>query len=277
MTENQNDIIIKTNDFKLKIDSKGTILNYGNLLIKKGDFVTIEGPNGSGKSTFLKLLVNEAGEYCSLESGSIFIDGKNLFDYDSDVLKRSVVVRIDQEESFKKGESAFHALIRPAIVASCDVDNPKEMKKQIKDLALQYYKDYLINFYHDPNSDISKYKSNPKCDYRFMYLQSASSLSGGQQKMIHIMQGIIKAKAIGCKIMLMDEPLNNLDKENKKILLKMIHELRQIDRELTILLITHCKVFPNVNTVLRITNNGNENSAELIRLDECVKPYDCLD
>ena len=82
MTENQNDVIVKTNDFKLKIDSKGTILNYGNLLIKKGDFVMIEGPNGSGKSTFLKLLVNEAGEYCSLESGSIFIDGKNLFDYD---------------------------------------------------------------------------------------------------------------------------------------------------------------------------------------------------
>ena len=57
----------------------------------------------------------------------------------------------------------------------------------------------------------------------------------------------------------------------------MIHKLRQTNRELTILLITHCKVFPNVNTVLRITNNGKENSAELIRLDECVKPYDCLD
>ena len=42
MIENQNDVIVKTNDFKLKIDSKGTILNYGNLLIKKGDFVIDE-------------------------------------------------------------------------------------------------------------------------------------------------------------------------------------------------------------------------------------------
>ena len=44
--------------------------------------------------------------------------------------------------------------------------------------------------------------------------------------MINVLAGIIKAKGCGLKLIVMDEPLNNLDGRNKDILNTLIKELR---------------------------------------------------
>ena len=277
MEELKNQSVIENKNLKIIIDSKGTIVNYGSITINNGDFITIEGANGIGKSTFLNLL-NRDGNYYSIE-GDVLIDNISIFDYDVYELRRSVVANINQNDVFIRGESTYHALIRPAINAIADRNNIKEKKKEIKELAFNYYRKYLYSFFYPHEKNSAKKKrllNNPKADLKFMYFQPVSTLSGGQQKMIHILQGVLKAKTIGCRLLLLDEPLNNLDKDNKKVLIELINDLRDNNKDMAILLITHCKVFPGVNTVLKISDGENENCAELIRLDEYLKPFDCL-
>jgi iron complex transport system ATP-binding protein len=47
--------------------------------IKEGSFVSVIGRNGSGKSTLIKLLAKQFGKY----KGTIFLDGKNIADYEN--------------------------------------------------------------------------------------------------------------------------------------------------------------------------------------------------
>ncbi len=49
-----------------------------NLSISRGEFVSIVGHSGSGKSTFLSLV----GGIARPDSGSVIVDGKNIWDYD---------------------------------------------------------------------------------------------------------------------------------------------------------------------------------------------------
>jgi len=272
--EKTNNLVIQTKNLKIRIDSNDTLINYGNLDIYEGDFVVLEGKNGSGKSTFLKFLNDDGGDYCSKVGGEAFINGKEIGDYKTEQLRRQIV-NINQEDLFIRNESTYHALMRPAINALYDLENKMERKKQIKKWALDFYKDYLVGFFHKDKKEIDKYKNNPKTDLKFMYLCPVTRLSGGQQKMIHILQGIIKAKAINGNIILMDEPLNNLDVENKNKLRDLIKNLRENNPNIAIIMITHCRVFPNINKVIEIKEDGNEHIARIVEFDGYY--YDCLE
>ena len=113
-------------------------------------------------------------------------------------------------------------------------------------------------------------------DKNFKWKTNVNKLSGGQQKFIHILQGIIKAKISNSSLILMDEPLNDLDKENKKILINLIYDLRKSNEKLTILLITHCKVFPGVNAILRIDKIEECNVASYGQLSQEASIHNCL-
>lgn len=69
--------------------------------------------------------------------------------------------------------------------------------------------------------------------------------------MIHVLAGIIKAQICGLQLLIMDEPLNNLDGRNKDILNKLLADLRR--NQIAVVAITHCQIFDGVNKVLQIT------------------------
>ena len=95
--------------------------------------------------------------------------------------------------------------------------------------------------------------------------------------MIHVLAGIIKAKVCGLQLIVMDEPLNNLDGRNKDILNKLMCELRE--QSIAILAVTHCQIFEGVNKVLQISEieNGNQKAILFERKEpshpECLEPF----
>ena len=64
--------MIKLSNVTFGYEENQTVLKNYNLLINKGEFVTILGHNGSGKSTLLKILT----EVLTPTSGEAIVDGK---------------------------------------------------------------------------------------------------------------------------------------------------------------------------------------------------------
>ena len=93
--------------------------------------------------------------------------------------------------------------------------------------------------------------------------------------MIHLLSGIVKAAVVDSKLIIMDEPLNNLDGYNKSVLNKIITELRK-ERELAILMVTHCHVFDGVNKTLTINETAGAVKASVERT--AAEPHrDCIE
>ena len=93
--------------------------------------------------------------------------------------------------------------------------------------------------------------------------------------MLSVLSGIIKAKVCESSIIIMDEPLNNLDGKNKYYLNKIFSEFR--NENVAMLIITHCQIFDGINRVINITDvKTGEVKAEIT--DICVPPHsDCLE
>jgi len=64
------------------------VLRDLSLTIRPGELVAIVGPSGSGKSTMLRLLLG----FESPESGSVYLDGKNLAGLDMEAVRRQMGV-----------------------------------------------------------------------------------------------------------------------------------------------------------------------------------------
>ena len=111
-----------------KGDTKVVALDNISFSVEKGEFVAIVGASGSGKSTLLHLI----GGVDKPDSGSIFIDGKNICDFDEDklaIFRRRQVGLIYQ----------FYNLIpilnvEENILLPLDLDNREVNKKVLDDL-----------------------------------------------------------------------------------------------------------------------------------------------
>ena len=190
-----------------KIYGSGTTkviaLNDVSFSVEKGEFVAIVGASGSGKSTLLHLI----GGVDRPTSGSVFIDGKNIYSYDDDklaIFRRRQVGLIYQ----------FYNLIPilnvvENITLPLDLDNRKPndeyLTQLIRLLGLENRK------YHLPNE-----------------------LSGGQQQRTSIGRALITNPTI----ILADEPTGNLDSKASD---EIIELLKKSNREYkqTIIMITH--------------------------------------
>lgn len=171
--------------------------------VEKGEFVAIVGASGSGKSTLLHLI---GGVDCPT-SGKVFIDGKNIYNYDDDklaIFRRRQVGLIYQ----------FYNLIPilnvvENITLPLDLDNRKPdsgyLNQLIKLLGLENRKDHLPN-----------------------------ELSGGQQQRTSIGRALITNPTI----ILADEPTGNLDSKSSDGIIELLKKSNKEYKQ-TIIMITH--------------------------------------
>lgn len=167
------------------------------LKIEEGDFICVVGPNGSGKTTLIKGLLG----LINPKSGEIVYKG----------LSKTEIGFMPQES---KNDSNFPASVFE-IVLSGTLGRKKfhpfytEIEKS---LALEKLK--LLRIENLKNE-------------RF------SELSGGQRQKVLLARGLVAAS----KLLILDEPSNNLDPTSKDSLYDIISKLNK--QGLTIIMITH--------------------------------------
>ena len=177
---------------------KHIVLKNINMTIEEKDFICIVGPNGSGKSTLIKGILGLLKP----------IKGKVIYND----LKQNFIGYMPQET---KVDSNFPASVMEIVLSgtlNSSGFNPFYRNKE-KEKALHTLK--LLG--------IEKLENRNFCD-----------LSGGQRQKVLLARSLCATS----KLLILDEPSNNLDSKSKKELYKTIKELNE-QYGITILMITH--------------------------------------
>ena len=183
--------------------TKVVALDHVSFSVEKGEFVAIVGASGSGKSTLLHLI----GGVDRPTSGKVFIDGKDIFNFNDDklaIFRRRQVGLIYQFYNLIPILNVEENISLPLSLDNREVDKEK-LDNLLKLLGLQNRKNHLPN-----------------------------ELSGGQQQRTSIGRALITNPTI----ILADEPTGNLDSKSSD---EIVALLKKSNKELnqTIIMITH--------------------------------------
>lgn len=189
------------------INIKDAVKKYGNntiisglsLKIKEGEFFTLLGPSGCGKTTLLRMIAG----FNSIEGGDFYFNDKRINDMDP--AKRNI------------GMVFQNYAIFPNMTVEKNVafglKNRKLPKEEIQQKTDQFLKLMKIEEYRD---------------------RMPERLSGGQQQRV----ALARALAITPDVLLMDEPLSNLDAKLRVEMRTVIKEI-QNSVGITTVYVTH--------------------------------------
>ena len=186
-----------------KDSTKVVALDHVSFSVEKGEFVSIVGASGSGKSTLLHLI----GGVDRPTSGKVFIDGKDIFNFNDDklaIFRRRQVGLIYQFYNLIPILNVEENITLPLSLDNREIDKEK-LNEMLKLLGLQNRRLHLPN-----------------------------ELSGGQQQRTSIGRALITNPTI----ILADEPTGNLDSKSSD---EIVALLKKSNKELnqTIIMITH--------------------------------------
>lgn len=184
-------------------NSEHLAVNDVSCIFGPGAVHAIVGPSGSGKSTLLSLLAGLDHP----TSGRVTMDGDDLEGLDLDQYRRERVSMIFQ---------AFQLF--PLLTAMENAAFPLEMRGLQKAEARGRAKELLASVGID----------DEKCG-RF-----PSNLSGGEQQRV----AIARALSTGAQILLADEPTGNLDAENGRRVMEILHRLAH-EQNYCVIVVTH--------------------------------------
>ena len=212
--------ILETKDLR-KIygsgDTEVRALDGVNLNIENGEFVAIVGTSGSGKSTLLHML----GGLDRPTSGSVTVDGKNIFELKDEALtifRRRKIGFVFQSYNLVPVLNVYENIVLPIQLDGRKVDGTF-IGQIVKTLGLDGRLDALPN-----------------------------QLSGGQQQRVAIARALAAAPAI----ILADEPTGNLDSRTSQDVLGLLKVTSQKFSQ-TIVMITHNEEIAQMaNRIIRI-------------------------
>ena len=186
-----------------KGEAKVNALKNVSFSLEKGEFAAVVGESGSGKST----LLNCIGALDTPTSGSIFIDGQNLFSMKEE--KRTIYRRRNIGFIFQSFQLVSELNVEQNIIFPLLLDyqkpDPKKVNEILNLLGLAERR------YHLPRQ-----------------------LSGGQQQRVAIGRALITQP----KLILADEPTGNLDSKTSADVLGLLKRTSGEFNQ-TIVMITH--------------------------------------
>lgn len=191
-----------------------TILNGCSFKVKRGTITTVIGPNGAGKSTVFKAIFG----LLNLSSGAIRFDGREITRWPPRKLLEAGIVYVPQGRNIFPELSVRHNLEFGAVAAGPEItDMPARIER-----ALDRFPSL-----------------RQKAD------QQASTLSGGQQKQLEIMRGLL----LDPKLILIDEPSIGLSPLMVQETFGILTDLR--NQGVTILMVEQ-----NARSALQISDEG---------------------
>ncbi|RKX69801.1 sugar ABC transporter ATP-binding protein [candidate division WOR-3 bacterium] len=173
-----------------------------NLTVNKGEFLVLLGPSGCGKTTVLRCIAGLE----RVDKGRIYISGRDVTDFPP--AKRAISMVFQSYAVFP------HMTVAQNIGFGLRMRHiPKmEIERAVKEVAELLKIDDLLNRY-------------------------PAQLSGGQRQRVAVARAIVTRPAV----LLMDEPLSNLD---ALLRLRMRAELKRLHHEIgtTIIYVTHDQI-----------------------------------
>ena len=179
--------------------ANSVVIDKASFSVMEGDFVCIVGANGSGKSTLIKTLL---GLISPAEGKVEFLGG----------LKRTQVGYLPQESRIEQG---FPATVTEVVLSGTlgrlgRIPIYRKAEKERVKEALTLLK-------------ITKLED-----------KSFSGLSGGERQKVLLARALVATE----KLLILDEPSNNLDQRSRAGFYKILKQLNE-ETKLTILMITH--------------------------------------
>lgn len=170
-----------------------------NVKIKEGEFFTLLGPSGCGKTTLLRMIAG----FNSIEGGDFYFNDRRINDLDP--AKRNIGMVFQNYAIFP------HLTVRKNV--EFGLKNKHFPKERLKEQADKFLKLMKIDEYADRLPD---------------------RLSGGQQQRV----ALARALCIEPDVLLMDEPLSNLD---AKLRVEMRTAIKNIQHDvgITTVYVTH--------------------------------------
>lgn len=167
--------------------------------LEKGELVSFLGPSGCGKTTLLNII----GGFVKNDSGSIYLEGKDITEYPPE--KREIVTVFQNYALF------------PHMNVVENVKYGLKYRGYNKEEQIKLAKEYLKIV------GLEGYEKN-----------SVGELSGGQQQRV----ALARALVLQPKILLLDEPFSNLD---AKLKIAMREEIKELQKRLGIsmIFVTH--------------------------------------
>ncbi|MCR4627536.1 MAG: ABC transporter ATP-binding protein [Treponema sp.] len=183
-----------------------TVIKKFNAEIKDGEFITLLGPSGCGKTTLLRMIAG----FHKQTSGSISIDGKVVSDEKTFIPpERRGIGMVFQTYAVWPHMNVFDNVAYPLKIQKLSKEQiQKDVEEILEVVHLSQYKDRM-----------------------------PSQLSGGQQQRVALGRALV-AKP---KLLLLDEPLSNLDAKLRE---SMRFEIKEIQKRLgiTVVYVTHDQV-----------------------------------
>ena len=195
------------------IDIQGITKSFGelqvlkgiNLIIYKGEVVSVVGPSGAGKTTLLQIM----GTLDKADSGSVVINGievGNLKEKELSAFRNKQIGFVFQFHQLLPEFTALENVMIPALIGGMSPD--KAMKKAKETLAFLGLAERAS---HKP-----------------------AELSGGEKQRVAVARALINDPAV----IFADEPSGSLDSKNKEELHQLFFDLRDKLGQ-TFVIVTH--------------------------------------
>jgi len=178
------------------------IIENLSLDIKQGEFFTLLGPSGCGKTTLLRMIAG----FNSIEHGNFYFNEKRINDLDP--AKRNIGMVFQNYAIFP------HLTVEQNV--EFGLKNRKISKEEMKTETEKFLKLMQIDEYRD---------------------RMPERLSGGQQQRVALGRALVAQP----EILLLDEPLSNLDAKLRE---EMRYEIKEITKKLkiTVIYVTHDQI-----------------------------------